>query len=379
MYIPAWPVLNPASLLKRPAVKMPFPIESSKSAYFYVARSGIYHLMKSLTEAQTPVVLAPDYHHGNEIYALKAGGAKLRYYPVKKNLDVDVDAIASLCDIDPKPSVLYLTHFIGWPQPMNEIRDLCKRKNLILVEDCALSFLSQFEGQPLGSFGNYAVFCLYKTVPVPNGGVLVANNSVNPGSTPRRPCSTVSVTGPSLDLVFRWVRCRSEVLGRSLMAAKRTIGRTMTGANVHRVPIGNTGFDISTVNVGMSRISRRLLGSFEYDQIREHRRRNFKIVEDRLRGKVALLDKPLSEGICPLFFPLFVKNKQAAAAALAGRGIETIEFWNNGDPDSYQAGSSAEYLRRHLLELPIHQDVTPKSAEYAANEILKLDIGLAAA
>src|SRR5262245_45027310 len=68
MYIPAWPVLNPASVLKRPAGRMPFPIQCSGSAYYYVARSGIYHLMKSLVMGGAPcIVLAPDYDHGNEI------------------------------------------------------------------------------------------------------------------------------------------------------------------------------------------------------------------------------------------------------------------------------------------------------------------------
>jgi dTDP-4-amino-4,6-dideoxygalactose transaminase len=384
MYIPAWPVLNPASVLKRPTGTIPFPIQSSGSAYFYVARSGIYHLMKSLVtgrpcERAPLIVLAPDYHHGNEIYALKAAGAKLRYYPVKKNLDVDLDAISRLCDIQPAPSVLYLTHFIGWPQPMNEIRVLCRQKNLILIEDCALSFLSEFEGRPLGTFGAYAVFCLYKTVPVPNGGVLVANDATNPSTALLQPCSAVSVTGPSVDLLLRWIRCRNEIVGSTLMAAKRTIGRTLTGAKVRRVPVGDTGFDISNVNVGMSPISRALLGRFEYDRIRETRRRNFKIVDERLKGHVALLDKPLNEGVCPLFFPLLVKNKQAAAATLAERGVETVEFWNQGDPESDQPGSPAEFLRGHLLELPIHQDVTPEAAQYAATEIIKLGIGLAAA
>jgi hypothetical protein len=379
MYIPAWPVLNPVSILKRTtAAKLPFPLESSNSAYFYVARNGIYHLMKSLLGRGETIVLAPDYHHGNEIYAMKAAGAKLRYYPVKKNLDVDLDAIASLCDLEPKPLALYITHFIGWPQPMNEIRALCKQKNLILVEDCALSFMSDFEGRPLGTFGAYAVFCLYKTLPVPNGGVLVANNAVNPGVGSLRPCSVVSVTGPSVDLLMRWVRSRNEVFGRTLLTAKRAIGRTLTGVRVRRVPIGNTGFDISNVNVGMSPICHTLLGRFGYQGIKETRRRNFRIVEDRLRGNVALLDKTLNEGVCPLFFPLLVKNKQTAAAALAERGIETVEMWNRGDPESHQPGSPAEFLRRHLLEIPIHQDVTPEAAEYTVNEILKLRIGLAA-
>src|SRR5215467_4097314 len=380
MYIPAWPVLNPATVLKRPAGRMPFPIQCSGSAYFYVARSGIYHLMKSLVVGGAPfIVLVPDYHHGNEIYALKAAGAKLRYYPIKKNLDIDLDAISRLCDLQPTPSVLYVTHFIGWPQPLNEIRALCRRKNLILIEDCALSFLIEFEGRPLGTFGAYAVFCLYKTVPVPNGGVLVANETENPGAARLRPCSAVSLTGPSVDLFLRWIRCRNETLGSTLMAAKRTIGRTLTGAKVRRIPVGDTGFDISNVNVGMSPICRAMLSRFEYDRIRETRRRNFKIVEQRLTGHVALLDKPLHEGVCPLFFPLLVKDKQAAAATLAERGVETVEFWNQGDPECHQAGSPAEFLRRHLLELPIHQDVTPEAARYAANEIIKLRIGLAAA
>jgi dTDP-4-amino-4,6-dideoxygalactose transaminase len=334
--------------------------------------------MKSLLHCGDPIVLVPDYHHGNEIFALKAAGAQLRYYPIKKNLDVDFDAIAALCEEEPKPVALYVTHYMGWPQPIDEIRALCKRRNLILIEDCALSFLSEFKGRPLGTFGDYAVFCLYKTVPVPNGGVLVANNSAQPDATVLPPCSAVSVTGPSVDLVLRWVRSRNEIIGRTLLAAKRAIGRTLTGANVRRVPIGDTGFDISTVNVGMSPICRRLLGRFGYEDIREKRRRNFKIVEDRLRGKVVLLDKSLDEGVCPLFFPLLVKDKQSAARALAKYGIEVVEFWNSGDPQSNRPGSPAEFLRRHLLELPIHQDVTPDAVEYSVNQILELGIGLAA-
>ena len=377
MYIPAWPVLNPTSFLKRTGTKAPFPLESSNSSYFYVARNGIYHLMKSLVSQGEPVVLVPDYHHGNEIYALKAAGAELRYYPVKKNLDVDLDAIADLVDVEPKPLALYVTHFIGWPQPLNQIQALCNRKDLILIEDCALSFLSEFEGRPLGTFGTYAVFCLYKTLPVPNGGVLVANHAVKPDTSSLRPCSAVSLTGPSVDLVLRWLRSRNEFLGRVLLTTKGAIGRTLTGAKVRRVPIGDTGFDISNVDVGMSRVCHTLLGRFGYEEIKERRRRNFRIVEDRLRGNVALLDKTLREGVCPLFFPLLVKDKPAAAAALAEHGIETVEFWNSGDPQSYQPGSSAEFLRRHLLELPIHQDVTPEAAQYTADQVLNLGIGLA--
>jgi dTDP-4-amino-4,6-dideoxygalactose transaminase len=379
MYISAWPSLNLPNLMEwHDFQAIPFPLGCSSSTYFYVARNGIYHLMRSLESDRRQIVLAPDYHHGNEIYAMKAAGMKLRYYPVKRDLDIDLSVLTDLCDVEPKPRVLYVTHFIGWPQPMNEIQALCREKDLILIEDCALSFMSTFQGRPLGTFGAYGVFCLYKTLPLPNGGVLVANDTARLNGFTLRSCSALSLGGSSAELILRWIRSRYETCGRALFAMKRIAGRTLSATNVRRAPVGNTGFDLSAVNTGMSSICHTILRCFQYDRIKETRRRNFRILEDRFRGRVTLLDKTLADGVCPLFYPLLVKDKRTAARALASRGIETVEFWNCGDPESHRAGSPVAYLRDHLLEIPIHQDVTPEGAEYAAEEILKLRVGLQA-
>ena len=60
---------------------------------------------------------------------------------------------------------------------MPALADLCRRRNMLLVEDCALALLSADGSQPLGTFGDWAVFCLYKTLPLPNGAVLVQNTA----------------------------------------------------------------------------------------------------------------------------------------------------------------------------------------------------------
>jgi len=101
---------------------------------------------------------------------------------------------------------------------------------------------------------------------------------------------------------------------------KRATGRILTALGIHRMPVGNTGFDLSAVNVGMSPISHALLPRFQYEWIKRARQRNFTILRDRLSGKIAVLEKDLGLGVCPLFFPILVKDKRAAAAALAGRG-----------------------------------------------------------
>ena len=261
---------------------------------------------------------------------------------------------------------------------MNELRALCHDRKLVLIEDCALSFMSDFEGRPLGTFGDYSVFCLYKSLPLPNGGVLVRNRGEAGHEPALQPSSALSVTGRSTELMLHWLRSRYDRPGRALLALKRAAGRTLNAGKVRRVPVGNTGFDLSAVNVGMSPVCHTLLRRFQYKWIKETRRRNFRIVEDRLGGKVRLLEKPLSDGVCPLFFPILVKDKSTAARALSQRGIETIEFWNHGDPEVRLSGTGADFLRKHLLEVPIHQDVTPEAAEYTADQIVKLNLGLAA-
>jgi len=83
----------------------------------------------------------------------------------------------------------------------------------------------------------------------------------------------------------------------------------------------------------------------------------------------------LDEGICPLFFPLLVPDKHAAAQALWRRGIGAVEFWNYGDPEARGVGfEDAQFLRDHVLELPIHQDVGTAQVEYMADQVLRLQL-----
>ena len=241
---------------------------------------------------------------------------------------------------------------------------------MVLVEDCALSLLSETLGRPLGSFGRYATFCLYKTLPVPNGGVLVANDGGldGLGDLALEPCRVATRAGRTVDLVLEWLRGRAFGPGAAGFAVKRAAGRAMTGLRVPRVPFGDIGFDLGSVNVAVAPLSRMLLDRFDYDEVRRRRRRNFQMLRDRLHGRAALLPLELEDGTCPLIFPLLVPDKPGAARALQADGISAMEFWNGGDPDTRGPDhADAWYLREHLVELPIHQDITPEQIDYMAD------------
>jgi dTDP-4-amino-4,6-dideoxygalactose transaminase len=375
MYIPPYPGLDPAILFQRGDAEVPFPLNAAHATYFFRARNAIYHLFRHLGLGPDAPVLVPSYHSGSEIEAIRAAGASLRFYSINRRLEPDLDEIAHLCRREPRPRVLFAIHFLGWPQPIEALAALCRENDLILVEDCALAMLSERRGRPLGSFGNYAVFCLYKTVPVPNGGLLVQNRDVI-GALERLKLGRgglISVTGRICDLLLERSHNGSNHFRGAAMVFKRGIGKGLSALNVARTPVGDMGFDINSVDLAISGLSQRLLQRFNYDEVRRKRRENFLALQSRLAGKATFVEKPLQDGICPLFFPLLVADKSSAAAALRDRGIGALEFWNTS-PARTDADDVA-FLRQHVLELPIHQDVTPEQVSYMAEQVLNLGLG----
>jgi perosamine synthetase len=190
-------------------------------------------------------------------------------------------------------------------------------------------------------------------------------------------CGAASVAGRSLELVLEKIRGRSDRLGAALMRQKRAAGRILSAIGVERLPVGEIGFDPAGVNVGISRLSLDLLKRFDAVEIRRKRRKNFMLMRAKLAGRAAFLRPDLDEGVCPLFFPILAADKPAAARALRLRGVETIEFWNHGDPAATRESfPDAHFLRDHVLELPIHQDITPEQVDYTAEQVLELKLKL---
>ncbi len=350
---------------------------------FYRARNAIYHVFAALHAGRRNLtVLAPDYYSGNEVLAMRAAGATIRYCPVDREMRLDPDHVDRLCARD-NPDVLYVIHYLGWPQPMPALVDVCRRRGMLLFEDCALALLSEVDGQPLGSFGDWSVFCLYKTLPVPNGAVLVQNTSRLPSlyQLPLRQVESASVLGRAAELFVQRARSRADRVGAALSAVKRGLGRAAGAMDVHRTPIGDMGFEIADVDLAMSRLSERVLGRLDFTEIRRRRLANFRQLARALRGHMSRVLPDPDDGVCPLFFPVFVPDKHAAATALQQQGVDALEFWNDGlVPDGGDMSPDARFLREHVLELPIHQDLTATHIEYIARQVsaLSLDLRMAA-
>jgi perosamine synthetase len=378
LFVPAFPTVRPEELvgLSGKGVSHYHPFSAPSARYFYFARNAIWRAVKTL-ELHKGEVLAPAYHHGVEIEALIAAGARVRFYRIGPRLEVDLlDVERKICK---DTTALYLTHFLGFPGPVEEMKALASKHGLPLIEDCALALFSANGDLPLGITGDVAVFCLYKVLPVPDGGVLVRNGrrvadcpwpSSEPLPAPPL-SSTLAVLASSM---LRNVALRGAGPGRAFRRTVLGFGRrALSASRVEPVLAGTQHFNTSHAGLGLSPVTRRLLQTQNVPQIVARRRENYEFLQDRLGDLGPLLVDSLPEGAVPLCFPLLVDDNQRVMEALVARGIEAVDFWREGHPSCDIADfPDVAYLRRSVLEIPSYQDLSLGTLAAMADDIRKV-------
>jgi dTDP-4-amino-4,6-dideoxygalactose transaminase len=365
VFVPAFPTIRPELLLRpgQDAVKARHPFSAKTAEYSYFARNAIWRAVR-IFGLDRGEVLAPAYHHGVEIEALMDAGARVRFYRVGPRFEVDLEDVAR--KIRPETTALYLTHFLGFPGPVREMKQLAEAHGLPLVEDCALALFSADRGLPLGVTGDVAIFCLYKVLAVPDGGVLVhrmAGHSPGAawrsGDQLRRPplASTVAVATSSMlrNLALRGGRAGRALRGRVLRLGKRAL----LASNIEPVLAGTQHFNRDHADLGISRLTEHLLRVQDVPGIVSRRRRNYLFLLERLRELSAPLFETLPEGVVPLCYPMQVEDNRQVMTELVKRGIEAVDFWREGHPACDVASfPEVARLRTTVLEIPCHQDLT---------------------
>lgn len=374
LFIPSLPTLEPTALLPTLAPARPplYPLDKlhgPTAQLFYLARAGVYHTLKHWLRATGGTVLMPSYHHGVEVEAARAAGADVVFYRVDRDLRIDLADLARKVD-RPGVRVVYVTHYAGFAQPIAEARKLARAHKLKLFEDCALSLFSRTpDGAPLGSFGDAACFCLYKTLPVPHGGLLLGAD-----------VPTAEVSSPPLfstlhhvaGLTLAHLELRSSGLGRAVRSAARAASHATVDKAVVNVQTGTMHLAAPELHLGASRLVEHLLSRFDDRMVVVRRRRNFTRLARALDGVLPVVGAPLAPGVCPLFVPVRVRQKRDLMQALHAAGIDAIDFWSTGDaacdPNEFP---DAAALRAEILELPCHQSLDDADIDRVAHAVKK--------
>lgn len=124
---------------------------------------------QSRSPAMPLTVWLPDYFCNASLIALRQTGAKLVFYQLTADLLPDMPACRSLAGMS-KPDLFLLVHYFGQPTPAASARDFCGHHGAWLIEDAA-HVLKPVDG--VGDCGDFVMYSPHKTLPVPDGAVLV--------------------------------------------------------------------------------------------------------------------------------------------------------------------------------------------------------------
>lgn len=363
-FIPSLPTLDPRLLL--PSLEPPrppaFPLDQiggPRAHLFYLARAGVHHAVRHFASGGR--VLMPGYHHGVEVEAARAAGATIELYRVDRDMRIDVeDVLRRAQQADTR--VLYVTHFVGFAQPLEPLLELCRERNLKLIEDCALALLSRdAEGRPLGSRGHAAVFCLYKSLPVPHGGLLVGADLPTPTLKAAPLGGTLHHLGGQ---ILQHLELLSPSLGGRVRAAVRGATHATVDQVVENVHTGTMHLLPHELTLGCAPVVSRICRRVDLEMVAVRRRRNFRRLAEKLDG-FDVVGAPLAPGVCPLFLPIRVRDKQKLHDRLLARGVDAVDFWGTGETPFPEVAE----LRRHILELPCHQSLDDEDIDELARVV----------
>ena len=347
-------------------------------------------LLKAFNLNKGDQILVPSYNCGVEIDPLLRNKIKLVFYRIKKDLHIDVEDLVT--KIDKSLKAILITHYLGFPQPIEEIKRICEERKVLLFEDCAHALLSSNGEKPLGSYGDAAFFSLLKTLPAPDGGVLVVNNkniNYNPCFLKPNLFATYfyaaellrhktmgnknSFKENALNLIYNGVYVSMSFV-RLMLAGFR---KFFNLKGLYLVKPDSYLFIEELQPWGISGFGKKVINRTNFEEVKNNRRRNFEYLLSYFlkneRGTLPFYELPV--GVCPLFFPIVLESNEKRDrlyTILKGRGVTTHPWWDRFHPGvPWDEFPDAVYLKSRLFGIPIHQDLTLNHLDRVIEEFEK--------
>ena len=366
-YLPPDPPLTLGTLsgiTRAPHVAGPAGWLPGQTTWFGSGRAALWGALRALGVGHADEVLLPAYLCESVVSPVLAVGARPAFYPVER------DARPHLAGLDaaigPQTRAVVLIHFLGFPARVGEVQRLCNARGVALIEDCAHALFSRLGDRLLGSFGPAAIFSPWKSLPLPDGGLLQVNDTrlepPTPGAAPPWPGTLARLAYRSLgtpQAPARWTP-RSPLLRRPLVRLQLH-GRTSAAAVRSRRG---------------SAIAARLLARAEPVQVVRRRRANYaRLLESarQLTWARPLYDE-LPGGVCPLGLGLVAEDRDRWRDVLLASGVNVRTYWEQLPVGVDLAHfPEAVWLRDRILVLPVHQGLRSGQVDWLARRLPALD------
>lgn len=122
-------------------------------------------------------VIVPSFAYPSAANAVLLAGGTVVYCEVEP-VHLTLDPARLPLHITVKTKAVILVHYGGISCDLAPIQTVCAAHDLCIIEDCAQSYLSTYQGRPTGTFGTFGCFSFHgtKDVVCGEGGTLLVND-----------------------------------------------------------------------------------------------------------------------------------------------------------------------------------------------------------
>jgi CDP-4-dehydro-6-deoxyglucose reductase, E1 len=121
--------------------------------------------------------LIPALCWSTSLWPLVQAGLKIKFLDIDRNT-LNVSSDTFIKNINKKTKVIMAVHVLGGSTNIEKLRNICKKRKIILIEDTCESLGSKFKNKHLGTFGDFGTYSFYYSHQITSGegGMVVCNN-----------------------------------------------------------------------------------------------------------------------------------------------------------------------------------------------------------
>lgn len=342
--------------------------EIKRYLFYGYGRVALLEGLRMLAVGGGSNILLPSYICEVAVEPIRELGIEPRFYEVSDHLQPDVTQITNI--IDKKTRGVMVVNYFGFPaQNLEEIQNICKKFDFFLIEDNAHGFLSLKGPRLLGTFGDIGISSIWKYLPIPNGAVLFVNkDSLIENKRTIAEMLTRQNQYPPMGQQYVYLYIANSLLNN--LETRYRFPANLVRSIYRKLFLRKNDSKISEFNykVRISEVSLRIAQGLNLEKICLIIRQNYDFWLDELsqRKGLDIIFNDLTDGICPLVFPLLVEDVETFSREMLDKGIPS-RLW---PPLPKEVLDNVEYpianyLARHMLTLPVHQNLDLKTLERA--------------
>lgn len=153
--------------------------EDMHAAALSAGTAALHMALKVLGIGEGDVVLATSLTFSASVNPITYVGATPVFVDSEYDTwNMDPKALRKAFEKYPNAKAVMLVHLYGTPAKIDEIKEICKEHNAILIEDAAEALSSTYKGHQCGTFGDAAALSFNgnKIITTSGGGMMVSHN-----------------------------------------------------------------------------------------------------------------------------------------------------------------------------------------------------------